>query len=360
MKAAQFHGTRDIRISTVPQPTPTSNQVLVDIEWCGICGSDLHEYLKGPLIIPAKEKPHEFTQETLPVTLGHEFCGKIRWVPAGSKLQVGQPVMVDPRLYCTSCLQCTNARTNMCRQWGFLGLSGAGGGLSETVAVDARACHVLSERVNLRFAALIEPLTVARHALKSSGFKSFETLNILVLGGGPVGLAVTLDLKLHETGQIIVSEPSSIRRTQVAKHCNVALDPMDTRVADECRKRTGGAGVDVVFDCAGVMPALKSGFDALAHRGTYINVAGWESPLTVPMEFFHLKEIMFRASMSYDDEDFAEVVSDFSSAKFGDIEDMVTSRIKLEDVTEKGFEELVQNRDYHVKILVTPKPELLV
>ena len=99
--------------------------------------------------------------------------------------------------------------------------------------------------------------------------------------------------------------------------------------------------------------------------------------VVVPMEFFHMKEVLFRASFSYDDEDFAEVVSDFSSgkpsrseksianlmysvAKFGGIEDMVTSRIKLEDVTQKGFEELVQNKDYHIKILVTPKLELLV
>ena len=169
----------------------------------------------------------------------------------------------------------------MCQQWGFLGLSGTGGGLSETVAVDPKACHVLPEGVDLRFAALIEPLTVARHALKSSGFKSFESLNVLVLGGGPVGLAVTLDLKLHGTKQIIVSEPSPIRRKQVAKHCDIALDPMDTRVADECRRRTGGAGVDVVFDCAGVMPALRSGFDALKNRGTYVNVAGWGSPVCI-------------------------------------------------------------------------------
>lgn len=279
MKAARFHGARDIRISTVPAPEPTTSQVLVDIEWCGICGSDLHEYLKGPLVIPAEGKPHQHTGETLPVTLGHEFCGRISWVPDGSILKVGQPVMVDPRLYCTSCLQCTDSRTNMCRQWGFLGLSGSGGGLSETVAVDAKACHVLPEGVDLRFAALIEPLTVARHALKSAGHQSFKPLNILILGGGPVGLAVTLDLKLHGANQIIVSEPSPIRRKQVAKHCHAALDPMETRIADECRRRTGGAGVDVVFDCAGVMPALKSGFDALRNRGTYVNVAGWESPV---------------------------------------------------------------------------------
>lgn len=279
MKAAQFHGARDIRISSVPAPKPKSSQVLVDIEWCGICGSDLHEYLHGPLVIPRQEKPHKITGETLPVTLGHEFCGRISWVPDGSELKIGQPVMVDPRLYCTSCIQCEKTRTNMCQTWGFLGLSGTGGGLSETVAVDAKACHVLPEGVDLRFAALIEPLTVARHALKSSGFESYQSLNVLVLGGGPVGLAVALDLKVHGTQRVIVSEPSPTRREQIAKYCDVALDPLKASIADECRSMTGGAGVDLVFDCAGVMPALRTGFDALKNRGTYVNVAGWGSPV---------------------------------------------------------------------------------
>lgn len=330
MKAAQFHGARDIRISSVPTPTPKLNQVLVAIEWCGICGTDLHEYLVGPRIIPTEERPHKRTGEVLPVTMGHEFCGRISWAPDDSALKVGQPVMVDPRLFCTSCLQCTKSRTNMCQQWGFLGLSGMGGGLSETVAVDANMCHVLPDGVDLRFAALIEPLTVARHALKSSGFADFKPLSILILGGGPVGLAVALDLKAHAAQQIIVSEPSAVRRNQVAKFCDVALDPGKTVVADECRRLTGGTGVDVVFDCAGVMPALRSGFDALKGQGTYVNIAGWETPvsemqkrrdisddkqLTVPTEFFCVKEIVFRASMAYDERDFSEVVNDFAMGK---------------------------------------------
>lgn len=169
----------------------------------------------------------------------------------------------------------------MCKQWGFLGLSGTGGGLSETVAVDAKMCHVLPDGIDLRFAALIEPLTVARHALKSSGFDKFDALTVLILGGGPVGLAVALDLKVHGTKHIIVSEPSHVRRNQVGKYCDSPLDPIQVNVAEECRKLTAGAGVDLVFDCAGVLPALRSGFDGLRNQGTYVNVAGWESKVSI-------------------------------------------------------------------------------
>jgi 2-desacetyl-2-hydroxyethyl bacteriochlorophyllide A dehydrogenase len=300
MKAAQFFGARDIRISTVPSPTPKPDQVLVDIEWCGICGSDLHEYIKGPLVIPSKDNPHALTGESLPVTLGHEFCGRISHVPDGlqTDLKIGDPVMIDPRLYCTNCAQCSGTRTNMCSSWGFLGLSGAGGGLSETVAVDPKACHVLPESVDLRNAALIEPLTVARHALKSSGFSQYENLNVLILGGGPVGIAVALDLKVHGAKQVLVSEPSSTRREQMAKYCSTALDPTQTAVAAECRKRTGGEGVDVVFDCAGVMPALRTGFDALRNQGTYVNVAGWEVAVSLE-EWKRRVEMLTTRSLLY-------------------------------------------------------------
>jgi len=279
MKAAQFHGARDIRIASVPKPAAKNDQVLVDVEWCGICGSDLHEYLHGPLAIPDESAPHKFTGETLPITLGHEFCGRISWVPEGSNLKLGQPVMVDPRLYCANCPHCLRTKTNTCELWGFLGLSGGGGGLSETISVDAKACHVLPESTDLRFAALIEPLTVARHALSLPGLPRVEGLNILILGGGPVGIAVALDLKIHGAKHIIVSEPSPGRRNQVLKYCDVALDPLETSIAKECRNLTGGLGVDLVFDCAGVMPALKTGFDALRSQGTYVNVAGWSSPV---------------------------------------------------------------------------------
>lgn len=281
MHAAQFHGARDIRINTIAKPTPTSTQVLIDVEWCGICGTDLHEYTDGPIAIPTAENPHSFTGEAFPVTLGHEFCGRVTLAPQGSQLKVGQAVIVDPRYYCGNCLTCGKGFHNMCKTWGFVGLSGGGGGLSESVAVEARACYSLPEGADLRYAALVEPLAVARHALNSSGFAEWKDLSVLVLGGGPVGLAVAMDLRVHGARRIIVSEPSAVRRTHIAKYCDVALDPLETSVADECRRVTGGGGVDVVIDCAGAMPALRAGFDAVKHKGTYVNVAGWGTEVCI-------------------------------------------------------------------------------
>src|ERR1700744_3764893 len=100
MKAARFYNKFDIRIEEIPPPKPKDGEVLVDIAWGGICGTDLHEYVIGPVVIPKKEKPHVLTGDNLPVTIGHEFCGYISQAPEGAisadgtPIEVGQPVMV--------------------------------------------------------------------------------------------------------------------------------------------------------------------------------------------------------------------------------------------------------------------------
>lgn len=102
MKAARFHGKGDIRIEDIEKPEPTDGKVLIEIEWCGICGTDLHEYTMGPLACPRKDRPHPVTGETIPVTLGHEFAGRVVSETSGSSLKAGQKVMIDPRYTCQS------------------------------------------------------------------------------------------------------------------------------------------------------------------------------------------------------------------------------------------------------------------
>ena len=299
MRAAQFHAARDIRLTTsAPTPTsPSANRVTIDIEWCGICGSDLHEYLVGPIVIPTSERgAHSITGEVAPITLGHEFCGRVAQLPDGYKgdLKVGAPVMVDPRINCRSCTAClgsssgTNAvkgcggrTSHLCKKWGFIGLSGGGGGLSEQVSVWADMCYALPDTPDiLKNAALIEPLAVARHGVQRTEISDFRDKNVLILGGGPIGVAVVMDLKVLGVKQVIVSEPTETRQKGVAKLVDVVLNPKTEDVPERCRELTEGRGVDVVFDCAGVGPAMMNGMAALKTQGMYMNVAGWETPVS--------------------------------------------------------------------------------
>ena len=332
-----------------------------------------HEYSVGPKVIPTAANPHALTNDHLPVTLGHEFCGHLAHVPDGAitadgtPLEEGMPVMVDPRLNCHSCHPCKSQSTNLCTSWGFLGLHGAGGGgFSETVAVSSRMCYPLPKDMPLDHAVLVEPLAVARHALVKSGYAmgDFKDLNVLVIGGGPVGFAVLCNI--HATGgakNLFISEPAAARQKLVKSYATRVFNPApasgQTKVPDACRAATGGEGVDLVFDCAGIPPGMRDGFSALKPKGTFVNVAGWETDFVIPFGEFMGKEITIRSTLAYDDKDFGDVVRDFVAGKFKGVEAMLTARISLEDIVDEGFEQLVNNKEEHSKIIVTPKTELL-
>ncbi|ORY17469.1 chaperonin 10-like protein [Clohesyomyces aquaticus] len=355
MKAAQFFGARDVRVQDVPNPEPREHEALVAIEWCGICGSDLHEYLLGPLVVPTKERPHPLTGEHLPTTLGHEFCGRIISAPDGSNLSPGQAVMVDPRIYCSKCTRCNVSSTNACVSWGFKGYSGSGGGFSESVAIDAKLCYPLPDSVDLSLAALIEPLAVAWHAVALTGVPDPEWADqsVLILGGGPVGIAHIYVLRAKGCKRIYVSEPTSTRAAQNKDIADLVLNPIKENIGDRCRELTGGDGVDLVVDCAGIQKGMDAGMDAVRYKGMYMNVAAWETPMVVPVVSLMLKELTLKASMAYDDKHFKEAVDAFVAGKFKGLEKMVTSRIYIDDISKNGFDELINNKDEHIKIMVT-------
>jgi threonine dehydrogenase-like Zn-dependent dehydrogenase len=366
MRAARFYAAGDIRIDDIPEPTAKDDEVVLDVHWGGICGTDLHEYTLGPLVIPPPDRPHPLTSVTLPLVLCHEFCGRVSHVPPGlkgadgQKLKEGMPVMVDPRLNCQACFSCKAASTNLCSQWGFLGLHGEGGGFAERVAVKGSMCYPLPPHIDLRDAALIEPLAVGRHGLTMSGITEWSHLAVLVIGGGPVGLSTLLNLRAAGAKTVYLSEPTATRQEHCQPFATKVLNPMTEQVSVLCHSFTDGIGVDVVFDCAGIPAGMQDGMAALRPKGTYVNVAGWEKPFVLPMQFFMMKELNLRTTMAYDEKDFGDTVRDFCDGKFKGAEGMVTARILLEDVKECGFEQLVRNKDEHVKILATPRRELLV
>jgi threonine dehydrogenase-like Zn-dependent dehydrogenase len=219
------------------------------------------------------------TGEPRPINLGHEFCGTLKSVPEGSKFKVGQQVMVDPHCICRECPTCKSGNDQSCAKLYFLGGSNARfGGLSEYCTVEEQHILPLPENVSLDHAAVIEPLVVCHHAVKSAGTK-LEGLNILIVGGGPIGSALVPVIKAHNVGKIFLSEPTKTRRERYKDMVDRVIDPRSEKVGDLCRELTGGKGIDVAFDCAGVQPGLDTAFDALKHAGTWVNVAVWEKPV---------------------------------------------------------------------------------
>jgi (R,R)-butanediol dehydrogenase/meso-butanediol dehydrogenase/diacetyl reductase len=240
-KAVRFHGQKDLRFDEIPVPTTLQEgEIRLRPAWCGICGTDVHEYLHGPVFPPAIDKPHPLTGHTMPVVLGHEFSGTVLEVhPSVTRVAVGDKVAIEGLLTDDTCYACSISKRNICDNSAFLGLSGGFGGLCETVVIPSSTCHKLPASISLEIGALVEPLSVAWHAVSQSGIVPGQSA--IVFGAGPIGLAVILCLKAKGIEKILASEPSKKRHEQAVQLGAVAtFDPMKDDVVAGAKKICDG------------------------------------------------------------------------------------------------------------------------
>ncbi len=351
MRAARFHGPKDIRIEEIPAPALRPGAVALDVAWCGICGTDLHEYLEGPIFIPPEGHPHPLTHEEEPITMGHELSATITALGEGvSDLQVGENVVVEPYFVCGECAPCKAGNYNLCTSMGFIGLAGGGGGLSEQMVVDRRWVHPIGD-IPLDLAALIEPLAVGHHAFVRSGAKSGDVA--LVGGAGPIGLLLAAVLKA-EGLTVIISEVAQARKekartTKVADH---VIDPLEEDLLIRVNELTDGRGADVCFECTSVNLVLDQLIDAVRPAGVIVNVSIWGAPATIDMQKIVLKEIDLRGTIAYV-RDHPAVIKLVQEGKI-DLEPFITDRIDLDDLVAGGLQNLIDHKDTEVKILVHP------
>lgn len=351
MRAARYYGKEDIRIEQIPEENTGPGQIKVAPAYVGICGTDLHEYLGGPNFAPLK--PHPVTKDTIPITFGHEFSGVIKELGEGVMgFEIGQKVVVQPTIYCATCSVCLSGIENACPNGGFIGLSGGGGGLSDAVVVPSRAVLALPDNVPLDIGALVEPLAVAWHAVEAAGAALTTDSTVLVLGGGPIGLAVVQCLSARKTKKIIVSEVAT-QRQRFAKEFGAhhVLDPKTYDLVALSRQLSGGDGPNVVFDCAGVEASLNTACGAVAARGLIINIAIWERPVPFQPNLLVWKEAKYGAVLGYQRRDFEAVLEQLASGNIKPAA-MITGRIAMEDLVERGFRPLIDNKEKEVKILV--------
>jgi len=186
MLAVRWHARGDVRVEEVPPPAPPGpGEVQLRVRWCGICGTDLEEWLAGPVFIPAAV-PHPLTGARAPLILGHEFAGVVVAAGAGVTGPLpGQRVAVDTIVSCGSCHWCRRGEVTRCPALGALGLH-ADGGLAELCNAPARMCLPVPDTVADDAAALAEPLAVAVRALRRGGLRPGE--RVAVVGAGTVGL----------------------------------------------------------------------------------------------------------------------------------------------------------------------------
>ena len=350
MKALRYHGKDDLRVENMPEPEITgAGQVKVAIDYCGICGTCLHEVKTGPVFIPSST-PHPLTGETAPLILGHEFAGRVL-ESTSSKVAVGDSVCIEPILFDRTCGPCKQGYFNLCDKGGFFGLSGMGGGFAERCVVTDNMVHKLPASISTKTGALVEPLAVAWHAVKLSTFAEGQTA--LIVGSGPIGLAVTLVLQCVGAAAIYVSDPAKERAALALEFGAAAVwNPLEDDVV-ACVKRLVPDGVDVAFDCSGRQVTLDTAIAATRHRGTIYNVAVWETQPQINMNALLLKEKRLLAGVTYDFGDYAQVIDAIQQGRL-QADKLISGIVSLDQAIDKGFKELISNTAAHVKILVRP------
>ncbi|MDF7675274.1 2,3-butanediol dehydrogenase [Neisseriaceae bacterium ESL0693] len=352
MKAARFYDRGDIRVEDIPEPTVAPGTVGINVAWCGICGTDLHEFMDGPIFIPPCGHPHPISGESAPVTMGHEFSGVVYAVGEGvHDIKVGQHVVVEPYIIADDVPTGENDAYHLSKDMNFIGLGGCGGGLSEKIAVKRRWVHPISDKIPLDQAALIEPLSVGHHAVRRSGAKAGDVA--LVGGAGPIGLLTAAVLKAK--GITVIMSELSAKRKQKAKEAGVAdyiFDPSEVDVVAEVKKVTNGQGVDVAFECTSVNKVLETLIEAAKPTGVIVIVSIWSHPATVNVHSIVMKELDMRGTIGYCN-DHKETIKLVEEGKIN-LEPFITQRIKLDELVSKGFETLIHNNESAVKIIVNP------
>lgn len=349
MKALRWHGKGDLRIDDVPEPELAPGTVKVQVACCGICGSDLHEYLGGPISIP-ESAPHGLTGVQAPVTLGHELAGTVIEVADDvTGIRVGDRVTSEGLLRCNDCAQCRAGRGNMCERLHVLGYSWPSGGFSPVAILPAYATYVLPDGVSDEAAALVEPFAVGLHAVRRSPVDA--DTRAVVFGAGPIGLMVVLALRGAGAGTIVVAEPSAARREAALRAgADHVVDARADDVVETLRSLTGGAGADVVYDVAGVDQTFAGALSVVRPHGVVVGVAAWERPTQIQPNDLLFSEAWLTGSLGYAGE-FPEAIRLIDEGAV-DLEWMISRRLGLDDAIEHGFDALAAGDDGLLKVLI--------
>lgn len=356
MRAARFHGRTDVQIDEVEPSTVGDGDVRVDVAACGICGSDLIEYTRGPRHTPTE--PHPETGASLPVPMGHEFGGVVSEVGSDvTRVAEGETVTVHPNRPCGACRYCEDGRYNVCPNVVAVGFQWGEGGFAESVVVPEAQVHPLPNGVSAEEGALVEPFAVGLHAIRRSGLQAGETA--AVFGCGPIGLTAVWAALDAGAKRVFVSEPNDARRSVAERFgADVCIDPTSADAVERIREETNG-GVDVSFEFAGIEAAFETATNCTRRGGTVTVGSMSRGEISFDMDDIVTTERNVVGTYCYgfppqaDRTEFGAVIRALAAGKI-DTEAYVTDRIDLSEITEAGFESLLEGDTDHVKILVEP------
>jgi len=306
MKQAIYHGLKDVRVEEAPEPQPRPGEVKVKIKYCGICGSDLHEYLHGP-----------FPQSVF----GHEACGEV--VETGLDVKEFQP--------------------------GDRVIAFAKGAYAEFVVCPPERLLKIPAKMDWQRAAVVEPLAGAAYTIEQGGISPQDV--VLIAGAGPVGLMILLGLKAIGVKKLYVTDISESRREK-AKELGATgvANPLEAKIPAWIKELTGGQGVNVAVEAVGLEATLKDCLTSVRFKGKVIVQGIFTDRVPIHMLGFVTRETTMIGTNSIN----PSLALRWIEEKGIQPEAIVTRIIPLNQIVAAGFEALTAKMKKDIKILVEP------
>lgn len=345
-KGAFMRGTDKMIIKEIEVPEVGEKEVLVQLEYVGICGSDVHYFHHGNCGAYKVNLEEDYM-------LGHECAGTVVEVGANVKdLKVGDKVALEPGITCGQCEFCKAGKYNLCPDVVFLATPPVQGCYEEYIAFPENMCFKLPENMTTKEGCLIEPLSVGFHAANQGDVQVGES--VVILGAGCIGLVTLLACKAHGAGNIIVADIVDAR-LEKAKELGAThvINSKEVNALEEIARLTGGKGADKVFETAGSPITIAQTAFAVKRGGT-ITLVGLSAQEEINYNFAQImdKEATIKSVFRY--RNIYPKAIEAVSAGAIDVNGIVTHEFDLEHIQE-AFEEAINNKTDLVKAVIKIK-----
>lgn len=314
---------------------PILEDVMINVRFTGICGSDIHYWKEGAIGTYVVKDP---------IVLGHESSGVITEVGEQVKtLKVGDRVCMEPGVPCRRCSRCKDGRYNLCPDMAFAATPPIDGTLAKYYSLPEDFCFKLPDGVSLEEGALMEPLSVAVHITRQADIKPGQS--VVIFGAGPVGLLCCAVAKVFGANKIVSVDMNEDRLAFAAKFAasqtivakKESAEDAAARIVKQCDL---GPGADAIIDATGAEPCINTALHALRNGGTYVQGGMGKSTINFPIMAVCTKELNVRGSFRYGSGDYATAVGMVASGRIS-VKECITGTVPFKEAAQ-AFEDVHQ------------------
>jgi L-iditol 2-dehydrogenase len=346
MKSLLLSEYNHLEIADMPLPAVGPEEVLVRVEACGICGSDVHGY------------DGSSGRRIPPIVMGHEAAGIVAAMGAGVRgYAEGDRVTFDSTVYCGACAYCASGEVNLCDNRQVIGVSCGDyrrhGAFAEFVVVPQRILYPLPANISFAEAAMLEAVSVALHGVRVSEAKGGETA--LVIGAGMIGLLTLQAARAAGCSPVFITDVDATRLDLAAKvgaerilHCSGA------ELVSEVQKLTGGRGVDIVYEAVGRNETVAAAIDCTRKGGTVTLIGNITPEVTIHLQKVVSRQIRLQGSCASSGE-YPQAIELIADGKI-QVKPLITAVAALEEGP-RWFERLHAREPNLMKVILSPRPQ---